>query len=139
MRRPTVGTFLAVSALIAVPFALTAGSMRVADTDQSQGSTLHEVQITVNTETGEFTYSQDPVNATRGDRIQWSCDQGNWSVHFIDKTPLADKLLRGQRAGPKQLPIRGDAEDGTYKYFVAVAIGEDVYTDDPEVIVGPRG
>ncbi len=134
MRRAIAGAFSVVAASSLTAFALAGGS-----TGTEQASTLHEVQISVNTETGEFTYSQDPVNATRGDRIQWSCDQGNWSVHFIDKTPLADQLLRGQRAGPKQLPIRGDAEDGTYKYFVAVAIGEDVFTDDPEVIVGPRG
>jgi plastocyanin len=99
---------------------------------------VHQVVISVS-EDGQFSYSLDPVRAARGDQIEWSCDSGNWSVHFIGQTPLAQQAVRGTSSSSRRLPVRANAADGSYKYFVAVAVGDEVYTDDPEVIVGPRG
>jgi plastocyanin len=99
--------------------------------------TVHTVQISFDAETGTFEYSLDPVRAAPGDLIEWNCDQGSWSVHFVSGTPLTQQALRGKRREAKRLPVRPNAEPGTYKYSVAVAIGEDVFIDDPEVVIGP--
>jgi hypothetical protein len=133
MRRTLATGFWALPALFLFVIVLTAG--RGGDV---QGE-LHTVVITVSTETGDFSYSLDPVRATRGDRVQFISEQGNWSVNFGQNSPFNEKRFNGRRAGPRRLPIRGNTPDGSYKYFVAVAIGEDVYSDDPEIIVGPRG
>lgn len=135
MNRTVVKMFWAVPGVMLLTLALTAErpDARVLQ----QQPTVYRVDISVDTESGEISYSLDPVRAQPGDHVEWNCEQGAWSVHFIDKTPFAQKKLRGR--GPKRLPIRSDAEDGSYKYFVAVAVGDDVFTDDPEVIVGPRG
>ncbi len=137
-------------AAIAVVFALTAGlaatqQREVATTDAARATRsgpaggqaqTHKVVISVNTETGVFSYSINPVQAKRGDRIEWNSEQGNWSVHF-ETTPFADKRLRGKRAGPKHLVVRPDAAFRSYKYTVGLAVGDDVYIDDPEIIIGP--
>ncbi|NIN72202.1 MAG: hypothetical protein GTO46_09855 [Gemmatimonadetes bacterium] len=139
MRRTVPSTLWTIPAVVLLIAALTAG--RGGDelwrgTGDTQ-VTVHTVIITVDPATGAFSYSQDPVNARRGDHIEWNCAQGAWSVHFIDRTPSNRVNQRGPRNGPRRLPIRQDAPFATYKYFVAVAIGDDVFTDDPEVVVGP--
>ena len=123
---------------IVLPVLLLLGTAVMAGRWADSQSELYKVVITVDTESGDFSYSLDPVRATRGDRVEFVSEQGSWSVNFGNNSPFAEARFNGRRAAPRQLPIRGDAADGSYKYFVAVAIGEDVYTDDPEVIVGPR-
>lgn len=100
-------------------------------------SELHEVSISVNVATGEFTYSLNPVRAKRGDRIEWNSEQGNWSVRFAT-TPFPEKSLRGKRGGPKHLVVKPDAAFGSYKYTVGLAVGDDVFVDDPEILIGPN-
>ncbi len=101
-------------------------------------SELHEVSISVNVATGEFTYSLNPVYAKRGDRIQWTSEQGAWSVTFQQGvTPFDVNSARGQRRAPKQLAIRADATNRSYKYTVGLVVDGDVFTDDPEIIIGP--
>ncbi len=139
MKRIVASAFWALPAALLILFALAigrAGDVTWQEADAAQ-VTVHRVEITVDPETGTFTYSLDPVNAKRGDHIEWKCDQGAWSVHFIDRTPANQASQRGPQGGPRRLPIRQNAELGSYKYFVAVAIGDDVFTYDPEVIIGP--
>lgn len=139
MRRAVPNTLWTIPAVVLLIAALTAGwggDELWRETADAQ-ATVHTVTITVDPETGTFSYSQNPVNARRGDFVEWNCEQGAWSVHFIDRTPSNREGQRGPRGGPRRLPIRQDAELGSYKYFVAVAIGENVFTDDPEVVVGP--
>lgn len=139
MRRTVPSTLWTIPAVVLLIAALTAGrggDELWRETGDAQ-VTVHTVVITVDPATGTFTYSQDPVNAKRGDHIEWNCEQGAWSVHFIDRTPSNQDSQRGPKGGPRRLPIRQSAEFGSYKYFVAVAIGDDVFTDDPEVVVGP--
>jgi plastocyanin len=99
--------------------------------------TVHYVEISVDTATGTLSYSLDPVLAEPGDQIEWTSDVGGWSVYFVDRTPLNKKSLRARRRGRVRRPVRPDAAEGSYKYFVAVAVGEDVFIDDPVVIVRP--
>jgi hypothetical protein len=139
MRRTVPNTLWTIPALVLLIVAVTAGrggDELWRETGATQAA-VHTVIITVDPETGTFSYSQDPVNARRGDFVEWNCDQGPWSVHFIDRTPSNQDGQRGPRGGPRRLPIRQNAEFGSYKYFVAVAIGDGVFTDDPEVVVGP--
>jgi plastocyanin len=139
MRRVVPSTLWTIPAVVLLFIALTAGwgGDKLWREMHDEQVTVHRVDITVDAATGTFTYSQDPVNAKRGDHIEWNCDQGSWSVHFIDRTPSNQNSQRGPRGGPRRLPIRQNAEFGSYKYFVAVAIGDDVFTDDPEVVIGP--
>lgn len=138
MRRRLASTFWTIPAVLLLLAAVSAwgpgdGVRGAAGQDQV---TVHTVVITVDAATGQISYSLDPVEAKRGDHIEWTCEQGAWSVHFIDRTPLNQDRVRGPQGGPRRLPVRQNAEIGSYKYFVAVAIGDDVFTDDPEIIIG---
>jgi len=131
------GTLSIVLGAAAIPLLL-GGTTAVEHAGVDAGQvTVHTVEISLNAETGAFSYSQDPVTAAPGDQIEWVCEEGAWSVHFIDRTPLPQQALRAARGSARRLPVRSDAAAGSYKYFVAVAIGDDVFTDDPEVIVRP--
>ncbi len=99
-------------------------------------SQLHEVSIRLDVATGEFTYSLNPVHAKRGDRIQWTSEQGAWSVKFQQATPFDVPGARAQRGASRQLVVRADAAYRSYKYTVGLVVEGDVYTDDPEIIVG---
>ncbi len=150
MRRSIKTVWWGSFAAIAVTFALTAAravheQREVTMTDGARSAAsgpaggqaqTHRVVISVNTQTGEFSYSLDPVFAKRGDRIEWTSEQGNWSVR-LETTPFAEKSLRGKRGGPKHLVVRPDAAFRSYKYTVGLAVGDDVFTDDPEIIIGP--
>ncbi len=135
-------------AACALPLALTAG-LAAAERPQSNevGATpavagrvqseLHVVSISVDVATGEFTYSRNPVYAKRGDRIQWTSEQGAWSVTFQQTTPFDAKSARARKGVPQQLTVRPDATNGSYKYTVGLVVEGDVFTDDPEVIIRP--
>lgn len=133
--RTRVATALWALPAVLLAVAVTAGRWEAAGDGQAE---VHQVVISVS-EDGQFSYSLDPVRAARGDQIEWRCESGNWSVHFIGQTPLAQQAVRGRSGNARRLPVRADAANGSYKYFVAVAVGDEVYTDDPEVVVGPRG
>lgn len=100
-------------------------------------SVLHEVSISVDVATGEFSYSLNPVYAKRGDRIQWTSQQGAWSVRFQQATPFDVSSTRAKEGASKQLVVRPDAADRSYKYTVGLVVEGDVFTDDPEVIIRP--
>ncbi len=110
------------------------------------------VAITVSG-SGEFTYSLDPIRARPGDVIEWSCDSGAWSIQIAGlrdartqalqqgRTPFAANAMatRANRGVANRLAVAGNAALGTYKYSVAVEVDGNVYIDDPEIIIGPRG
>lgn len=110
---------------------------RAPEAPTASQSELHEVQISVDVATGKFSYSLNPVFARRGDRVQWTSDQGAWSVTFQQVTPFELKVTRGAPGGLKQLVVKPDAAYGSYKYTVGLAVGNAVFTDDPEIIIGP--
>ncbi len=112
----------------------------------------HRVAITVS-DAGEFTYSKDPIRAVPNDVIEWSCDSGAWSIQVAGlqdeqtkelkqgKTPFAEnkRSARAKQRAAGKLTVAGNAALGTYKYTVAVVVDGDVFIDDPEIIIGPKG
>ncbi|UCF19642.1 MAG: hypothetical protein JSU87_17285, partial [Gemmatimonadota bacterium] len=112
------------------------------------------ISVTISvSESGEFSYSRNPIKARRGDVIQWSCDSGNWSIQVEGlRDEQAQTIQRGQtpfgenvrstqanRGVAKGLAVAGNATFGTYKYSVTVEVDGNELTDDPEIIIGPRG
>ena len=112
----------------------------------------HRVTITVSS-AGEFTYSLDPIKAAPNDVIEWSCDNGAWSIQVAGlqdettkalqhgKTPFAEnkRSARANQRAANGLAVAANATFGTYKYNVAVVVGGNVFIDDPEIIIGPKG
>ncbi len=96
--------------------------------------------VEINLVNGKFSYTGagNPVHVKQGDPIAWSCQMGNFAVHFdrIAGTPCPSVEYHGSPQQIAQAQIRGNAPDGRYKYVVAVADSTGtIYIDDPEVIV----
>ena len=73
----------------------------------------------------------------KDDTVVWICEDGNFALNFGWGTPFERGRYPespAQKAMPK---LRSDARNGRYKYFVAVAIGEKIWTDDPDIIIDP--
>jgi plastocyanin len=102
-------------------------------------ATVHQVVITVDVETGALSYSLDPVIAFPGDLVEFVAPQGSWRVTFNQQTPFVEQSIANDQPQPRRVPIRGNAEPGSYKYTVFVTIGDQTYSEDPEVIVRGRG
>ena len=97
-----------------------------------------------------ITYSVDPVYVAPGDLIVWRSDLP-FSVRFKGDTPIyggftaprvppvpdsGRATLRFNRAARVRT---GALRPESYPYTVAVGMDEDVFIDDPEVIVDPDG
>ena len=103
------------------------------------------VTIRYDAGSGEIVLSEDPIFIRRRGRIDWQCDDGDWTITVEDAdTPFDEgrevRGGRGQRAGVR---VRNDAHQGQpdgrrYKYTVAVDIGDETVQRDPEVVVGPE-
>lgn len=102
------------------------------------------VSIRCDTESGAISLSEDPIFITRRGRIDWQCDDGDWTVRVDDPDdPFEEgKVVRGRRGQPVGVRVRNDANQGQpdgrrYKYVVEVRAGDGTYERDPEVVVGP--
>ena len=144
MTRTRAKSSWALPAVLLLALGLIAGrSATVANPAGDSQSKLHEVEIKVDFETGRVWVEPDTLRVARGDRISFNSDAADWSVHFNRNTPFADanaedmREIRGMRAGPTQLPVRGNVEDGIYVYFVNVYLQDRTESIDPVIIVGP--
>ncbi len=97
----------------------------------------HRVDISVSG--GDFTYSLDPIRVDPGDTIEWSCEDGPFAVHLGWGTPCSKGRVRGGKGQKVSTSVRTNATNGQYKYMVAVSITGEIYTDDPEIVVKPKG
>jgi plastocyanin len=131
-------TRTALGALRAAPFLVLFAIALMAYVAPGEQMTVHTVDIRVDPSTGQFSFSLDPVLAKPGDHVEWNSESGDWSIQMVDKTPFAELGARGKRAEKKRLIVKPDAAQGRYKYTVAVAVGDDVFIADPEIIIGPR-
>ena len=87
------------------------------------------------TAAGDFTYSDESLTANPDDVIRWKCDDGDFSVDFMGDSPT-DKLKDHEKKSHwlrMQVRSKNSVAQGVYKYLVAVARPEGVFTDDPEV------
>lgn len=98
-------------------------------------ATNHQVEIFA--QNGKISYTNATVNASKGDTISWTSNHP-FAVDFAVSSP-ADKLKgsskKGKASSEISMKIRNDSSPGRYKYFVAVFDGNDVLTDDPEIII----
>ena len=99
---------------------------------------MPEIEIKVDSETGDFTYTRSVCHASPSDPISWVAN-GDWAVMFTGQTPLNTAEIRG-RAGRVSPPARvsREAAKGLYHYAVAVAVGTRVFLDAgcPTIVIG---
>jgi len=92
--------------------------------------------ITINVNDGNFTYSELVAYVDPGDDIEWICEnEYDFAIHLSRCSPLNKGRFRGKKI--IKANVEKDAKRGIYKYFVAVYYGEEIWTDDPVLIV-PR-
>ena len=92
----------------------------------------HTINITVTN--GQFTYTPIPP-VGKNDKIEWKCGSGNFAVQFDGMSPAKNRKGKNPQGGSILMDIRNDVGPGAYKYTVAVAVGSDVFIDDPEIII----
>lgn len=99
----------------------------------------HQVMIFVNDD-GSLSYSQDPVYAYPGDMVIFSAPgSSSWSVTFTGETPFANREIRGNGNQSRRVPVLPTAAAGSYFYVASVQMGDEIYEEDPEIIVRGRG
>lgn len=83
----------------------------------------------------------DSVYVRRGQRIEWMCATGSWTVHFHAADPFGRGPVdhgisgaAGQWNGTRALPA---APLGKYLYDVSCTRGDEIIEGDPEVVIGP--
>jgi len=97
--------------------------------------TPRNVQIEVDRSRYTVTVSPDPLYIAPGDLVVWSCADGYpWTVHFSPISPLSERRILSPGGEPRGGTVRADVAPGKYSYFVAVAVGDWVFTADPELI-----
>ncbi|MBT8337022.1 MAG: hypothetical protein KJO11_10490 [Gemmatimonadetes bacterium] len=123
--------------------ALVAVGLLVLSVDRAAAQTEYLVGISVNQSTGVITVEPEILQVTRGDRIRFvGVGLTSWTVTFPEETPFGNRVITGvAEGGPLQrlVPILPDAEYQSYKYDVSVTVGENTWTVDPEIVVGPPG
>jgi hypothetical protein len=72
--------------------------------------------------------------AVRGDQIEWTCNQPKFALHLGEISPCDHRRFRTS-SGKLSVTVRNDAPIQVYKYFVAVDVNGQIFTDDPEIIV----
>jgi plastocyanin len=94
----------------------------------------HTANITVDSQ-GNFHYDPLIIMVDRRDTVVWKCEGNpNFAIHIGWNSPLD----RGRyRTSKKEIKahVQENAQPGHYHYFVAVLIDNEIWTDDPEIIV----
>lgn len=67
------------------------------------------------------------------------CETGPFAVHLGWGTPCSKGRLRTGKGGKASTEVRKNANNGTFKYMVAVKVEGDIFTDEPEIVVKPQG
>ena len=86
---------------------------------------------------GKFFYEKDYVIVCPGDVIEWKIERDHPFGIFVkaDPSPLERSVYTAKRGGIIRARVREDARRGVYPYAVGVSDGEDIYVDDPDIIV----
>ena len=96
----------------------------------------HYVHITCNN--GVFKYTLDDFEVERKDSIEWTCVGSKddiFGVILATRTPFRWKTKNRKRTQKIKDKIKDAAGYGSYKYFVVVTEGENIWFDDPNFIV----
>lgn len=102
------------------------------------GSKSHKVTMTL--KNGDISYAPYRIIVNRGDQIEWECigKKGvkyHVAVHVGWDSPLNKGRIRALPGKKVSGVVLDEAKHGTYKYFVAISDGKNIWTDDPEIIV----
>ena len=106
--------------------------------DQGQQPT---VQVQIQLRGNNAIAVPDSVYLRRGQRIEWTCASGSWTVHFHSADPFGRGPVdhgisgaAGQWNGTRALPAAPLKE---YLYDVSCTRGDEIIEGDPEVVIGP--
>jgi len=106
---------------------------------QAQQPEVHQLVISVDVQTGELSYSHDPLLAYPRDRIVFSAPGvDEWTVTFTGDTPFSNRVIRGRGDQSRNVPVLPAAAIGSYKYDVSVTVDGVTFTEDPEIIIRDR-
>ena len=106
-----------------------------------KGSKIRKVTMTL--KNGNISYAPYRIMVYRGDQIEWECkgEKGvkyHIAVHIGWDSPLDKGRYRPLPGKKVSGVVLDEAKHGSYKYFVAISDGKNIWTDDPEVIVRRR-
>ena len=95
----------------------------------------HTIKIGCSAE-GDISYNIQSLVVKREDTIEWVCENDySFAVHFGWDSPLGKGRYR---AGIRDIindKVPANAPFGEHKYFVAVFDGNNIWTDDPRIII----
>jgi hypothetical protein len=83
----------------------------------------HTIHIHVDHD-GNFTYTPAAQHAKDDEAINWRCDDGSFTVSFVDHTPFEKVDFHGPKGQNSPDPpegFRDGVEPGVYHYLVDVA------------------
>ncbi len=91
---------------------------------QSATAKSRTVEIGIELDTqGQFVYRPALQQAKEHDSIKWSCDAGDFTVSFPERSPFDKVTIYGsQTGGTDPQSVRDPIEPGVYHYHVAVAV-----------------
>lgn len=101
------------------------------------------VTFSVEPNSGQFTYSHDPVKQKRGEKIDWKNEkngqqQGPWILCVKDSdSPFRSRIIRSGKGNAAGAAVRGNAPAKTYEYFICVEVNGEIFGDDPRIEVEP--
>ena len=99
---------------------------------------MQNISIVIDENTGAIQYQKKFVHVKRGETIDWTCNQGPFAIQFIGQSPFdsTNFQFKQGRTQPSQI-VRQNAQDGLYRYGVAVYANDRVYLDAecPAIII----
>jgi len=104
---------------------------------ESRSVTVGPIQITCDCATGDIDLDTDPMHVRRGQWVEWVCsgDGDRFGVEFDPNGPIVPpKDLKDCGATITGF-VRPGAVLGTHKYSVHVFCGDDIHSQDPDLIV----
>jgi hypothetical protein len=98
---------------------------------------MPEIEIKVDSETGDFTYTRSVCHASPSDPISWVAN-GDWAIVFAGLTPLETAEVHGMAGKKSPSRVSRTAPKGVYHYAVAVVVGHKVFLDAgcPTIVIG---
>lgn len=106
---------------------------------EAQEPERHRVVVSLDDETGELTWSPDPVLVYRRDQIVFTApDSDSLIVTFPEESPFQNRRIRVLNDTSPPIPILPQAPFQSYKYDIALTVNGSTYIQDPEIIVRDR-
>ncbi len=111
------------------------------DAEKGQAE-IHKVQISVDREgdheNPRVVTDPNPCYIRPRDHVEWTCEDGPFAIQFEPLSPLTLRRLRTETNNRTiKGEVRPDNQPGSYRYFVAVEVNGQIFTEDPELIDDP--